>query len=1052
MMDNKEHYIEFKSLEDQSPQAFLLKELLENGLAERESGSVFVPHEEICKLSSIDQKIFGLPEVYPFDIRIDSFGLFSDSNMQLKLAFYEYNHGDQLLGTRKGCILSLQDQSQYLLSLEQYQLCEAVDEFNSISPKDFSDCLIKFSDIKQLSRKSAAILDSYLDSEQIIVPNKISLKLEIDEKDNLSFLPDIDTIQDSEVRKSFERKFDHSDSVRSSYTATDRSGKRVRIPFTRKQRDGLRDIKKYRKVKGELKNKILENPEDFFDPDIIDLDNFSRRVIDIGIYKPRYFPFISPYKSEWIPGIIIDDGKEKSKIMIRDKSELFELERAYKDAVSNNMKTISWRNRDFPISQAKDLIEFSKSQFDQPNKPIKTSGDGKKVLIIEDNIYEDKYHEDKKQPVPLPEFFFHNYEKPITIKDDILLYEHQKEGIAWFESLFKDNYSGGVLADDMGLGKTLQILSFIDWHNSIKNEERKPYLIVAPVTLLENWENEYKRFFLSKLEMISLYGLGKEWITPNNLRKHNIFLVNYEAVRNARNQLVFGQIDWAVVVLDEAQKVKTPGTLVTNAVKALKSDFKIAATGTPVENSMVDLWCIVDFVVPGLLGSAKYFSKKYQTPMRKDISDEELNQLGENLRNEIGLYLKRRLKQDILIDLPDKVETRKKTIMPEYQKNMYIQQIKNRQSSKKGEILSAIINLKKISDHPCLMGYDYQMISSQKLIEDSAKLKITINILEEIKLKKEKAIIFAEFKETQRILRKVIQNSFNLTDISVINGEMTARRGTRSQKETRQEAIDRFELKSGFNVIIMSPIVAGLGLNVTAANHVIHYTRHWNPAKESQATDRAYRIGQRKNVFIYFPIAELQEFKTFDVIIDSLLKQKRNLADAAMFPSALCEVNVTDFSKEIPDLQNQEIREENLALDDFDQFEPIFFEAAIATIFKQKGYNITLTPKSNDKGADIVVMSENQNWLIQVKQARSPINDQAVGEVLKAKGYYEDKYKTRFSLKIATNRTLNQNALIIAENNQVEVFDRTNLEEYIQKNKIYLSNIQSVEMDRAIQI
>ena len=168
----------------------------------------------------------------------------------------------------------------------------------------------------------------------------------------------------------------------------------------------------------------------------------------------------------------------------------------------------------------------------------------------------------------MPETFIHNFKKPPTLKRKVSLYKHQQEGIAWMESLFENKYPGGLLADDMGLGKTLQIFSFIDWHNATQNKEKKPYLIVAPVTLLENWEAEFRLFFNSDIEMSSIYGSGNNQITLDNLKRRAIFLTNYESVRTRRNHLIFGQIDWAVVVLDEAQKIKTPGTLVTNAIKA----------------------------------------------------------------------------------------------------------------------------------------------------------------------------------------------------------------------------------------------------------------------------------------------------------------------------------------------------------------------------------------------------------------------------------------------------------------------------------------------------
>ena len=402
--------------------------------------------------------------------------------------------------------------------------------------------------------------------------------------------------------------------------------------------------------------------------------------------------------------------------------------------------------------------------------------------------------------------------------------------------------------------------------------------------------------------------------------------------------------------------------------------------------------------------------------------------------------------------IPDKAQIREKVPMPVYQKNLYLQQIQNGQASNKHGILSTILNLKKISDHPYLMGYNYQMISAQKLVENSAKLKATIKILNDVKAQNEKAIIFAEFKETQRILQKVIQEIFSLSKVAIINGDMPARTGQNLQKETRQMAIERFQSLNGFNVIIMSPLAAGLGLNVTAANHVIHYSRPWNPAKETQATDRAYRIGQNKKVFVYLPMATIEEFKTFDIIIDDLLRQKRNLADAAMFPSAICEVKPADFAKDIFVKPKEKPTEKELTLHDFDLLEPILFEAAIACIFEKRGFKVILTPKANDKGADVVALSNNKNYLIQVKQSKSPINDSCVGEILKARGYYQNKFGKDFSLMVATNQQLNHNASVIAEGNKVEAFVRSDFKNFLSNSNVLLSEIRIIENNRLQQI
>jgi len=1055
MFEQSEHLLIFPydTADSDSPRTSLFQELLENGMAETHENRVLIPHEEICRLSSPDQRILALPDPYPFEIRIDADGLFQSPDFQLRLRFFEYNHGNQIFGKRTGCVLRLEDGTHYLLSSDQYDLCKAVDAFNALSDKNLPTNLTQFSKIRKLAEKSDTVLDSFLENENILVPENIRLKLEKGEGDTLEILPEIENLKDPALIAQFEeKKFDRFNRIPQTYTLVDEEGNRIRMPLSPAQQDEFAKIKQYRKTDGELRKKLTEKPQDFFDPDVIDLDNFSDRVIQIGFYKPQYFPFISPYESEWIPGILTDDGEEKTRILIRDEQDLTELEAAYEAAVQAGEEHADFRGTAIPTPICETLIEVSKAQLANPGKPLRKTRQSRKVLIIEDNLYEDKYHEGKKQPAPVPETFIHNFRQPPHLRDGIELYEHQKEGIAWMESLLSGGYSGGLLADDMGLGKTLQILSFIDWHDAGMNAEEKPYLIVAPVSLLENWRAEYERFFDNHLRIRYVYGSEDNGITLENLSRHFIFVTNYETMRNPKNQFCFGQIDWAAVVTDEAQRIKTPGTLVTNAIKALKADFKIALTGTPVENSMLDLWCISDFVVPGLLGSAKRFSKKYQNPIRKNISDEALNYLGSALRSEIGLYFKRRLKADVLTDLPDKIEKRRKIPMPDEQKNAYLQEIQVCQEGNPQQILSAILNLKKISDHPCLMGYDYHAESADKLIRSSAKLKATIEILAEIRQNKEKVIIFSEFRETQRILRKVIQEVFGLRHISVLNGEMAAHPGKRCQKETRQGAVDRFSEEAGFNVIIMSPLAAGVGLNVTAANHVIHYSRHWNPAKEAQATDRAYRIGQRKTVRVYYPMAVLPETDTFDVILDNLLLRKRNLADSAMFPSAISEIAVDDFSGKLAFHPAQKVRETPLQTEDLDHLEPLFFEAAIAAIFRKKGFDVILTPKSNDKGADVIALSENRNLLIQVKQSVNPINDKAIGEVLKAKGYYESKYGKGFSLAVASNSVFNSNALIMAENNNIREFDRSDIQKFVSAHPLYFSEIRQAEKERYTQI
>lgn len=602
--------------------------------------------------------------------------------------------------------------------------------------------------------------------------------------------------------------------------------------------------------------------------------------------------------------------------------------------------------------------------------------------------------------------------------------------------MLEKGYPGGLLADDMGLGKTLQILYFIEWHSQLKNDNNKPYLIVAPVSLLENWENEYKKFFpKSTLSITKIYGSSNFLKEKNNLeiikneikklRKKQIILTNYETLRTY--QLSFGMVDFAIVTLDEAQKIKTPGTYITNAAKALKSDFKIAMTGTPVENTLVDIWCIMDFAVSGLLGNAKEFAKEFQSPLSKENTDVEL--LTDKLRNKIGDFFKRRLKVDVAKDLPKKYDNENSILkkeMPKVQLDRYIMEM-NIPARAGTDVLKYIFAIKDISEHPYILDKTIERFSSKELVETSAKLSCTVDILRDIQERDEKVIIFAERKETQRMLKRVCSDYFHITP-SIINGDTPSTGSDRG----RQSTIDYFHSIKGFNVIIMSPIAAGVGLNVTGANHIIHYSRHWNPAKEEQATDRAFRIGQEKDVYVYYPMAVFPKemnLKSFDEILNELLVRKKILASNALFPTEQTEVTQTELSKLLSDIKENNTVYETLSLEEVNTLKPSLFEAYIAKLYELQGFEVFLTPFSNDKGADVVVLGENKNYIIQVKQSSTDVSNKAVQEIFTAKKYYENEYKCDFEPTVITNSFYDNSAQELANSNDVKLLNKNDLEE-----------------------
>ncbi len=1064
-------------------QWLLLKELLDNGQAESLDLGVHIPFEVLCCLGSVEQELLGLPELYPFDVEISSNGALHQPEFRYNYQFLKPD-GKPLHPKRTGCILRLTEEWAYLLTHEQFTLLEELDAFNARGDKNkgFEVNLIEFAKIKGLAKGTGSTLDRYLNQEEVVAPKTIRLRLR-KSGDSIEIIPDVAEV-DSEQ---FEEIFDKFPKSQTTYNLGQPDGGRTRVLFQEKQKEALQTLKHYRRVPHEQLAEIAKQPQLHFDPEVIELDptdetpSFSERVREIGIYQPRVYPFISPYKSEWIPGILVEDeAGTRTKLQIKTEEELTDLKQTIHEAKRTGQREIKWKGKKLPVSDIEKHIPFIEKQLKHRKKPSCPQGEKSEttVLIIEENIEDSDFVTPSGFPTTEP--FRHLFESPTNLKRKFKLLPHQEEGLAWAQQLWEKKYPGGLLADDMGLGKTLQVLCFLEWHHAkyrLQESQRSPYLIVAPIALLENWAAEYPKFFdRGSLDFITLYGKALQNFkcdpsdTDNlqipeiegaerlqELRKRrgaldvkrlqdvDVVLTTYETVRDF--QLDLGLIPWATVVIDEAQRIKTPGTLVTNALKALKTDFRLAMTGTPVENSLMDLWCITDFVAPGYLDSAKSFNSEFCRPLKNP--DTDIRSLGDKIRERIGVHLKRRLKTDILDDLPEKhthVEDCQQE-MPPIQAERYQAALQSTQDSESSgpqqrkRILQVLQQLRDISDHPLLADSQWESLPIAELIEQSAKLTMTVQLLEKIRTNNEKVILFAERKKTQRLLAHVVRGYFGLKDVCIVNGDTpgSAQRAN-SMKMSRQQSVDRFQNASSFNAIIMSPLAAGVGLNITEANHVIHYSRWWNPAKEDQASDRVYRIGQEKPVHIYLPMATHSEFQTFDVILHELLERKRQLSQGTLFPTEQAEVTPKEILEKLQPIPLDDEENSPLTIEDVDKLEPRFFEAFVAALFDKQGYYVVLTPYSGDKGADVIARphgNETEGLLIQAKhrrQAGGKADRHAVDEILAAKPFYEEKYGATFQLAVITNREFNKPARRYSRSEQVEMYERKwllkNLKEY----------------------
>lgn len=646
----------------------------------------------------------------------------------------------------------------------------------------------------------------------------------------------------------------------------------------------------------------------------------------------------------------------------------------------------------------------------------------------------------------------------------------------------------------MGLGKTLQLLSVLGWYYDA-NPNAAPSIIFAPKSLLENWANEARKFFNDSFpEVLVLYGdelkarkqpLGLidsqlqdkgivELLKPHWAGTAKVIVTTYEVLTSYEFSLA--KQPFAFLICDEAQRIKTPGTLVTLAAKKLKADFRIACTGTPVENSLADLWCLFDLVQPGLLGALEEFGKTYRRPI--ECETEEQVAALKRLQAAIAPQTLRRTKADIAADLPKKFFAMKKAAdaelqfkstldehelleiaLTEHQRILYkgglkkLQDAANESNGRKRAQLSfgALHLMKAVCAEPyCLPGTKFMVDKAgrEPHLGNSPKLNWLLTRLAEVQRAGEKAIVFTELREVQAALYYFLKESFDIRPF-IINGDSQGRQGY----------IDKFSAKPGFDIIILSTLAAGAGLNVTAANHVFHFTRAWNPSKEAQATDRAFRIGQERDVFVYCPTVVADDFHTFEVRLDQLLKRKAGLAGSTLDDGGLTGALTSmlngsgkdaTFTELVGDSgAGEAVPKRYLTMDDVDRLDGEGFEAFCCLLWTKQGYQATVTPKrGGDGGVDIVALMGRDGELLQCKSSKSAeVGWDAVKEVTAGAARYQARFRgTRFRRLAVTNQRFTAGAQEQAGANQVELIVRSRLEELLGTHPI-----TNHEFDGALQ-
>jgi SNF2 family DNA or RNA helicase len=442
---------------------------------------------------------------------------------------------------------------------------------------------------------------------------------------------------------------------------------------------------------------------------------------------------------------------------------------------------------------------------------------------------------------------------------------YQRRGMSWLSFLERWGL-GACLADDMGLGKTIQFIAFL-LHLQEQAALENPTLLVCPTSVLGNWEREVKKF-APNLKILQYHGdkrpKGKAFKTA--VKDKNIVITSYSLVH--RDLKTLQDVSWQIIALDEAQNIKNVESKQSQAVRQLEPEFRIALTGTPVENRLQELWSIMDFLNPGYLGNKQFFQRRFAMPIEKYGDTSSLSQL----RSLVQPFILRRLKtdRDIIQDLPEKQEMTVFCGLTPEQAKLYqkvvedsLAQIDDAEGlQRRGMILGLLVKLKQICNHPA------QYLKKKKLEQhNSAKLHRLEEMLEEAISNGDRALIFTQFAEWGKLLKPHLEEKLNRETL-FLYGSTT--------KKQREEMIDRFQHDpQAPPVMILSLKAGGVGLNLTRANHVFHFDRWWNPAVENQATDRVFRIGQTKNVQVHKFVCT----GTLEEKIHDMIESKKQLAE-----------------------------------------------------------------------------------------------------------------------------------------------------------------------------
>lgn len=966
-----------------------------------------------------------IPRIAEGTVLLESSGSFRSQNFRILKSFRpDRNENNDIALTTSPVFRDDRDQ-WWLLDSKQCEACRLINEHEEFGPRNQEENFRVAAKLRRLAEfNGVEVVRGRLLRENIEDVKSIRPRLRSAADGGIDIGLDIESGNNDE----FEELVRSSPKFQDIFTIRGEGTERKRYILSEESKKAITTFRKKSHFTPSEKRLLLDQPEEYLDG--FNLDDYSERVVGYGVlYAPQISVFKGEDGTEWVsvdlvslsPGVGDEQGDipHASHTFKFDTEKAAEIRKLIDDAEAAGLDSILIDNHEVLIT------EKLKTAVKKKVEAGAAIG-----LITKSNIDEVSYQEGQTEIRKPPSDF--NISLPEIFSDAYTLKKYQAYGYGWLHWARDNKFSGCLLADDMGMGKTVQICALISFLK--EKEELRPSLLVLPLTLMDEWERELAKIVPS-VTLFPVRGHIKE-SDIDVLEMHDMVAITYQA--HLKNQKVLGKIHFNLIICDEVQFIKNPASARSQAVLAMNGKFKVASTATPIENSISELWSILDFSNPGYLPPLREFNKKFG---ERNVSNEEFNANVGELRNELSSIVLRRTKEEFLKDeLPSKEMNPSHCLIDEKQVLLcrrIIDDFKHKKSI--SNFLHFFQKIVMALTNPELLDGEFGVVFPTEYI--SPKLDFTLKTLRNIKPHGEKVLIFADRKQVQQKLRDAIMKEFGIS-ANIINGETPETTRKQYSASYRPDGIE----VNGFDVLILSPRCAGFGLNLVKANHVIHYLRSFNPAVENQATDRVYRIGQNKPVSVYSLIASTTdpELKfTVEQKLDEMIQRKQALLKDYLYTSRVNRISEEELAREIG------CENPGFSLADVDGLNYLEFEVFSALLFTKQGYQTSLTPQQ-DFGADCIAVgnSETANALIQCKKkmvnSKGCVGNKAVQEIVAAKMEYERKMQIPFDeLVVITNGYYTEAARLQASSNKVILIDRKKLASLLQRYPVTQSDFDN---------